>query len=83
MRGRALLDAHLHDLEADYGFLTTATEVVVSGTSAGGMSTYMHSSYIASQLKAPGARLVVSRAVAPHKPASLGRCGGVLWWRLW
>jgi hypothetical protein len=58
MRGRALLDAHLAELEAQHGFLSTATEVIVSGTSAGGQSTYMHSSFIKSQLRVPGARLV-------------------------
>lgn len=57
-RGRALLDAHLHDLELDHQFLSTATQVIVSGTSAGGMSTYMQSSYIKSQLTHPAARLV-------------------------
>ena len=57
-RGRALLDAHLFELERQFGFLSTATEVIISGTSAGGMSTYMHSSFIKTQLRAPGARLV-------------------------
>lgn len=60
MRGRALLDAHLFELERLYGFLSTATEVIVSGTSAGGHSTYMHSSFIKSQLKVPTARLVAA-----------------------
>ena len=58
MRGRALLDAHLHELEMHYNFLSTATEVIVSGTSAGGMSTFMHSSYIKTQLKHEAAKLV-------------------------
>lgn len=58
MRGRALLDAHLYELESKYKFLSTATEVIISGTSAGGMSTYMHSSFIKSSLKVPNARLV-------------------------
>ena len=58
MRGRALLDAHLLELERRFAFLSTATEVVVSGTSAGGMSSFMHSSFIKSQLATPGARLV-------------------------
>ena len=58
MRGRALLDAHLYELERLYQFTSTATEVIVSGTSAGGQSVYMHSSFIKSQLKAPGVRLV-------------------------
>ena len=57
-RGRALLDAHLHDLELDHQFLSTATEVIISGTSAGGMSTFMQSSFIKSQLKHPDARIV-------------------------
>ena len=57
-RGRALLDAHLFELERLYGFLSSATEVIISGTSAGGLSTNLHSSFIKSQLRAPGARLV-------------------------
>lgn len=57
-RGRALLDAHLHDLELEHQFLSTATEVIISGTSAGGMSTYVQSSYIRSQLKQTNARIV-------------------------
>ena len=57
-RGRALLDAHLHELEAQHAFLSTAEEVIISGTSAGGMSTYMQSSFIKSKLTAPGAKLV-------------------------
>jgi len=58
MRGRAILDAHLFELERLYGFMSNATEVLVSGTSAGGLSTYLQSSFIKSQLRAPGARLV-------------------------
>lgn len=57
-RGRALLDAHIFELEREHKFLSTASEVIISGTSAGGMSTYIQSSFIESQLKAPGARLV-------------------------
>ena len=33
-RGRALLDAHLHELETQHAFLSTAEEVIISGTSA-------------------------------------------------
>ena len=58
MRGRAILDAHLHELEAQYQFLSTATEVIVSGTSAGGLSTFLHASFIKSRLTTPGAKLV-------------------------
>jgi len=57
-RGRALLDAHLHQLEQKYKFLSTATEVILSGTSAGGMSTFVQSSFVKSQLQAPNAKLV-------------------------
>jgi hypothetical protein len=58
MRGRAILDAHMYELEQKFKFLSTATEVIISGTSAGGMSTFMQSSFIKSQLTAPGAKLV-------------------------
>jgi hypothetical protein len=58
MRGRALLDAHLHELEQNHKFLSTATEVIISGTSAGGMSTFMQSSFIKTKLAAPAAKLV-------------------------
>ena len=57
-RGRALLDAHLYQLEQKYKFLSTATEVIMSGTSAGGMSTFVQSSFVKSQLQVAGAKLV-------------------------
>ncbi len=47
-----------YELEKNYKFLSSATEVIVSGTSAGGMSTYMQSSYMKSLLTAPNAKLV-------------------------
>jgi len=58
LRGRAILDANLAELEAEEGFLSTATEVVFSGTSAGGVSTYLHPSVLRARLTAPGARVV-------------------------
>ncbi len=58
LRGRALLAAHLAELEAEHGFLSTATEVVVSGTSAGGLSTHLHAPTIAAALRVPTARVV-------------------------
>jgi hypothetical protein len=61
MRGRAILDAHLAELEATAGFLSTATEVIVSGTSAGGLATYLHASYVASRL-AKGSAVAVPDA---------------------
>jgi len=102
MRGRAILDAHLDELEAAFGFMSTvsdgqrmaggattgavtaagatrilplhqacippsigtldaralqASEVIISGTSAGGLATYLHTSYIKSRLP-PAARVV-------------------------
>jgi hypothetical protein len=55
-RGRALLDAHLVELERLYRFQSTATEVLISGTSAGGQSTYIQSSFLKSLM--PQARVV-------------------------
>ena len=62
MRGRAILDAHLAELEATAGFLSTATEVIVSGTSAGGLATYLHASYVASRLTSGGSTVAVPDA---------------------
>lgn len=60
LRGRALLDAHLYELERLYSFLSSATEVVISGTSAGGLSTRLHSSFIKSQLQVPGVKVIAA-----------------------
>ena len=57
-RGRALLDGHLHELERQHQFLSGATEVIVSGTSAGGMAALLHTSYLRTQLLQPSARVV-------------------------
>ena len=46
------------ELEATSAFLSTATDVIISGTSAGGLTAYLHSSYIKSQLQVPSAKLV-------------------------
>ena len=43
-------------LDAEAGLLTNATDVVVSGTSAGGLAAYLHTDYIASRVP-PGARV--------------------------
>ena len=56
LRGRALLDAHLAELDARFDFSATATEVIVSGTSAGGLSTHLHAPLFAARL--PAARVV-------------------------
>lgn len=56
-RGKANLDAVLDDLSANHG-MKTATEVVLSGCSAGGMACYLHCDYVAEyvQGKSPGVR---------------------------
>ena len=56
LRGRALLDAHLAELDSRFNFSATATEVIVSGTSAGGLSTHLHAPLFAALL--PAARVV-------------------------
>ena len=58
LRGRAIFDANLAELEAAEGFLSTATEVIFSGTSAGGVSAYLHPSVLRSRLLVPNARVV-------------------------
>lgn len=55
LRGRANLDALLEALDRAAG-LFGADEVVFSGTSAGGLATYLHASYVKSRLRR-GARL--------------------------
>lgn len=59
-RGAAILDAIIYELERLYGFTSNATEVIVSGTSAGGLSTYLHADYVKAQLTAPGGARVVA-----------------------
>ena len=56
LRGRAILDAHLSELDSLFQFSSTATEVIVSGTSAGGLSTHLHAPLFAARL--PAARVV-------------------------
>jgi hypothetical protein len=55
LRGRALLDAHLAELDARFNFTATATEVIVSGTSAGGLSAHLHAPLF--QARLPRARV--------------------------
>eukprot|EP00041_Stephanoeca_diplocostata_P014326 m.259386 g.259386 ORF g.259386 m.259386 type:complete len:333 (+) comp19662_c0_seq12:37-1035(+) len=50
-RGRRVLDALLQDLLDNHG-LDKATEVLLSGGSAGGLSTFLHADYVRSQLPA-------------------------------
>jgi hypothetical protein len=46
MRGKAILAAILDDLDRHAGLLSTATELILSGTSAGGLATYLHAEHI-------------------------------------
>jgi hypothetical protein len=48
-RGKRVLDAILDTLLTDHG-LDQATEVLLSGGSAGGLSTYIHADHVASRL---------------------------------
>lgn len=57
-RGAAVLDAILAELELTHAFLSQSTEVIVSGTSAGGLATYYHTAYIKSRLMDPAVRVV-------------------------
>jgi hypothetical protein len=57
-RGAANLDAYLQELENTAGFLSNTTELIVSGTSAGGLATYFHTSYLKSRMLQPSARVV-------------------------
>ena len=50
-RGRRNLDAALADISANYGY-SKATKVLLSGCSAGGLSTFLHADYVNSLLPA-------------------------------
>lgn len=58
MRGKANLDALLHELSTIHG-LATATELVLSGGSAGGLAVYYHLDYVAAFVhrSSPAARV--------------------------
>jgi hypothetical protein len=58
IRGFRNLQAMLYEMNVLNGFLDNATEVIVTGTSAGGDATALHSAYIKSSLRQPGAKLV-------------------------
>jgi hypothetical protein len=60
-RGARVLDALLDALIQDHG-LNQATDVLLSGGSAGGLSTYLHADYVGGYLKAKGAPLNTYKA---------------------
>lgn len=49
-RGKAVLDAVLDDLEARFSALSASTDFVLTGTSAGGLATYLHATHVRSRL---------------------------------
>jgi len=57
MRGRYILGAVLEDLDRRAGLLTSSTDVILSGTSAGGLAAYLHAERVRDALP-PSARLV-------------------------
>lgn len=50
-RGRRILDAILADAEQRLGLLTKSDAVIVGGTSAGGLATYLHASYLRQRIR--------------------------------
>jgi hypothetical protein len=48
-RGRRILDAVIHDINQKFAF-GSATEVLLTGCSAGGLSTFLHADYVGSLL---------------------------------
>lgn len=60
LRGNGILKGILEELENQHHFLSSSTEVIVSGTSAGGLASLLHSSFIKSSFLNPNAvRLVI------------------------
>ena len=49
-RGKRNLDALLHELNVTGGLLSNATDVIFTGTSAGGLAVYLHAAYVKSRL---------------------------------
>ena len=75
-RGRNILDAVLDDLLARRG-LKQATDVVLSGCSAGGLAIYLNADHVASKLPS-GAKF---RAIADsgYFLRAAGNIGGMQW----
>ena len=70
-RGRAMLDASLEALAARAG-LAAASDVVVTGSSAGGLSALLHVDYIANALPAANVVAMPDAGMFPMQPASDG-----------
>eukprot|EP01012_Entosiphon_sulcatum_P058231 TRINITY_DN8222_c0_g1_i1.p1 TRINITY_DN8222_c0_g1~~TRINITY_DN8222_c0_g1_i1.p1 ORF type:complete len:404 (+),score=63.47 TRINITY_DN8222_c0_g1_i1:21-1232(+) len=49
-RGRVNLDALLEDMDTVGGLLSTSSAVILTGTSAGGLATYIHASHVKQRL---------------------------------
>lgn len=60
-RGHRILQAVLATLVSDYG-LSSATEVLLTGCSAGGLATFLHADYVHNQLRSVAPKLVKYKA---------------------
>jgi len=50
LRGKRILAALLDNMEQQFGLLTKSSAIILTGTSAGGLSTYLHSEYLYSRI---------------------------------
>ena len=66
-RGRRILDETLAALKADHG-LGSADSVLLTGCSAGGLSTFLHTDYVGEQLKAIAPGMCCSASKHPSTP---------------
>jgi len=69
-RGRPLLDALLEDLLAKG--LKSATDLLWSGCSAGGLTTYVHADYVAARVPATVKTLALANAMIAVESNSFG-----------
>lgn len=65
-RGRPLLDALLEDLLPNKG-LSSATDLLWSGCSAGGLTTYIHADYVAGRMPNTVMALALADAMLPSR----------------
>jgi hypothetical protein len=69
-RGRRILDETLAALKAGHG-LGSADSVLLTGCSAGGLSTFLHTDYVGEQLKAIAPGMCCSASKRPSTPPPL------------
>ena len=63
-RGKRIIDAILQTLTEKYNF-DAAETVLLTGCSAGGLATYLHTDYVASKLPSIGAPLLQETSLPP------------------